>query len=42
MGHVKDLEGLEVFAGRNEMDMVFVEVSGSVSLGYFREDVCLY
>ena len=42
MGYVKDLEGLEDFAGRNEMDMVFAEVSGSVSLGYFREDVCLY
>ena len=23
MGHVKDLEGLEVFAGRNEMEKVF-------------------
>ena len=32
MGHVKDLEGLEEFAGGNEMDMVFAEVSGSVSL----------
>ena len=42
MGHVKDLESLEDFAGRNEIDMVFAEVTGYVSLGYFREDVCLY
>ena len=27
MGHVKDLEGLEDFAGRNEMDMVLADLS---------------
>ena len=42
MGHVKDLEGLEEFAGGNEMDIVLAEVSGSSSLGYLREDDCLY
>ena len=38
MNLVEDMAVLEDFAGRNEMDVVSVEVWGSVGLGYFRED----
>ena len=37
MNLMEDMAVLEDFAGRNEMDVVSVEVLGSVSLGY-----CLY
>ena len=38
MQHTEDLEVLEDFAARNEMEVVSVEVSGSFGLGYFEED----
>lgn len=38
MKNMEDLEVLEDFAGRNEMDVVGVEVGGSVGLGYYAED----
>ena len=38
MQHTEDLEVLEDFAARNEMEVVSVEVSGSFGLGYFEEN----
>ena len=37
-GHNKDLEILQDFAGQNGMGVVCAEVSGSVGVGYFRQE----
>ena len=38
MKNMEDLEVLEDFAGRNELDVVGVEVGGYVGFSYYRED----